>query len=318
VSIVVPTRNRWPILSTHALPSALGQVDIAVEIIVVDDGSTDETYEGLSGVSDPRLKTVHNPRRGVASARNAGIELADAPWVAFLDDDDLWSPHKLRRQLSVVRNEGWVFGAVLVVDEALDPLYALPLPHSGEVRDALRLGNMIPGGPSNVVARTALVRKLGGFDEALSHAADWDMWLKLADAGEPAIAHDVLVATLEHPNRMMFRDRPDVLRELEHIFARYGGPTRSQQLSLLEWLAAEHHRNGQFLQATRLYLRAAVRFRSLGNFIAAAGAVFGSRGVAASSAFLRKVRGSSHITQEHVRAVEPPGWLEAYRSSRGV
>ena len=316
VSIVVPTRNRWNLLSTHALPSALGQADIAIEVIVVDDHSTDETSDRLSRVRDPRLRTLRNPRRGVAGARNAGIDAAEAPWVAFLDDDDLWSPTKLRRQLDALGDEHWVFGAAIVVDEALTPLYALPLPHSGAVRNALRLGNMIPGGPSNVVARTALVRELGGFDEELSHSADWDLWLKLADSGEPAVATEILVATLEHANRMIFRDRPDVMRELDHVFARYGGPTREQQLSLLEWHAAEHHGSGQFLRAAHLYLRAAIRFRTPGNLVAAVGALFGRRGIDAASALLRIVKGSSHVTHEVTRVVDPPAWLDAYRPDR--
>jgi glycosyltransferase involved in cell wall biosynthesis len=315
VSVVIPTRNRWHLLSTHALPSALGQADVAIEVIVVDDGSTDETGVELARLSDPRLRVLRNPRRGVAGARNAGIESAEGSWVAFLDDDDLWSPDKLRRQLDVVGPAGWVFGGVVVVDEALTPLYSLPLPCSGELRDALRLGNMVPGGPSNVVARTALVRELGGFDEALTHSADWDLWLKLADAGEPAIDREVLVASLEHANRMIFRDRPDVMRELERVFARYGGPSREQRLSLLEWHAAEHHSSGQFLRAARLYLRAAIRFRSPGNLVAAVGALFGRRGLAAASGFLRKVRGSSHVTREVTRVAEPPAWLDAYRPS---
>jgi glycosyltransferase involved in cell wall biosynthesis len=317
VSIVVPTRDRWHLLSSHALPSALGQAGVAVEVIVVDDGSTDGTREELARIHDARLRVLRNSRSGVASARNTGIAAAHAPWVAFLDDDDLWSPEKLRKQLDVVGSRSWVFGAAIVVDETLSPLYALPLQRPDGLADALRRGNLIPAGMSNVVARTALVRELGGFDEQLSHSADWDLWLKLVDAGPPAVADEVLVATLEHANRMIFRDRPDVFDELEHIFARHGGPSRSQRLSLLEWLAAEHHRSGQHLHAARLYLHAAVRFRSPGNLVAAVGALFGERGISAASRFLRVTRGSSHMTQDRRAVADPPAWLDGVVTRRG-
>ena len=102
VSVVIPTADRWPLLSTCALRSALGQHDVEHEVIVVDDGSSDETPRRLEELGDPRLRILrHATRQGVSQARNTAIEAARGEWIAFLDDDDLWSPRKLRVQLDL-------------------------------------------------------------------------------------------------------------------------------------------------------------------------------------------------------------------------
>jgi glycosyltransferase involved in cell wall biosynthesis len=316
VSIVVPTHNRWHLLAAHALPSALNQLGVEIEVIVVDDGSTDETPIELGMLRDPRIRALPNTAAaGVAGARNTGIAAARGTWVAFLDDDDHWSPSKLRKQLDVMGSAVWGFAGVIVVDEALAPLYDLPLPNPREIRDALRLGNVIPGGMSNVICRTSVLRRLGGLDEGLSHSADWDLWLGLAEAGEPAVTPEVLVATVEHANRMLFRDRPDIMREAERLFAKHGGATSDQRLAVAEWLAGEHRRNGDYLRSSLLYLRAAVDYRSPGNLAAAVGALFGERGLRTASAVFLRLRGRSHLAVDDKRVVVDPPWLREARLS---
>src|SRR5436190_21061432 len=92
VSVVIPTRDRWDLLRT-TLGGALGQRRVSHEVIVVDDGSADETPTRLAEVSDPRLRTVRLGRSmGAAAARNRGLAEARGDWVAFLDDDDVWAP----------------------------------------------------------------------------------------------------------------------------------------------------------------------------------------------------------------------------------
>ena len=93
VSVVVPTHSRWDLLSTAALPAAFGQEAVDIEVVIVDDGSTDSTVERLAEMSDPRVRVIRHERaRGVAQARNAGIAAARGTWIALLDDDDLWAP----------------------------------------------------------------------------------------------------------------------------------------------------------------------------------------------------------------------------------
>ena len=97
--MVVPTHNRSRLLTT-TLRSVLWQHDVDLEVIVVDDGSTDDTAQVVAGLGDPRIRRVHHPTpQGVSAARNRGIAEATSDWVAFVDDDDLWAPDKLTRQL---------------------------------------------------------------------------------------------------------------------------------------------------------------------------------------------------------------------------
>jgi glycosyltransferase involved in cell wall biosynthesis len=301
-------------LSTHGLPSALGQIGVDIEVLVVDDGSTDESLEELARIDDPRLRVLRNERTpGICGARNTGISAARGEWLAFLDDDDLWSPNKLRAQLDLPGSAPWSFAAAIVVDASLSPLSALGLPNAGEIRERLKLGNVIPGGSSNVIARTELVRRLGGFDEELAASGDWGMWLRLAEDSDPAISREVLVATLDHAGRMFFGARPDFRSEAQRLFERYGGQTPRQERALLEWLASEHHRYGDYRRAAAIYLRVAYRYRSSGNLVAAAAALLGKRGIHVASALLRRVRGSSHITSGAPPVVAVPQWLDAYR-----
>src|SRR3954454_1126760 len=130
VSVVIPTRNRWDLLSRSGLPAALMQKDVDVEVIVVDDGSTDETGARLATLEseDSRVTVIrHDARQGVASARNRGIAEAQAAWIAFLDDDDLWAPEKLRRQLDRAEETraGFVYGAAIVLDNRRNVLRLL-------------------------------------------------------------------------------------------------------------------------------------------------------------------------------------------------
>jgi glycosyltransferase involved in cell wall biosynthesis len=99
VSVVIPTHAR-PLLVPRAIRSVLSQTHSDLEVVVVDDGSTDQTREVLAGFTDPRIKVVrHEINRGVAEARNTGIRAARGRFVAFLDDDDEWLPTKVERQL---------------------------------------------------------------------------------------------------------------------------------------------------------------------------------------------------------------------------
>ena len=118
VTVVLPTRDRWPLLS-RALASVFAQEAVTLEVVVVDEDSTDETPRKLATIADERLRVVRNsPARGVAAARNRGIGEARGSWTAFLDDDDVWAPHKLRTQLeAAARPEvDLVYAGAVVID----------------------------------------------------------------------------------------------------------------------------------------------------------------------------------------------------------
>jgi glycosyltransferase involved in cell wall biosynthesis len=315
VTIVIPTSNRWQLLSTCALPSALGQTDVDHEVVVVDDGSVDETAHELERIDDPRLRILrHATPLGVSRSRNDGIAAARGEWIAFLDDDDLWSPRKLRAQLEAAASSeaGFVYAGAVAVDGRGTSVAALPLPDPATLRDRILNGSSIPSGPSNVVVRADVLGKVGGFDEALSHSADWDMWIRLARATRAAVCDEILVARLEHPARMLFRDRPDVVAEVDAIMRKYrpGAPRNRQGLD--EWLALEHFGAGYRARAAVLFLRAAVVHRSPGNLPPALGALFGERGMALASRVLMRTSGASHVDIRG-RAAAKPQWLSLYR-----
>lgn len=104
VSVVIPTYNYGRFLR-EAVDSVLAQGLSDLEVIVVDDGSTDETPEVIAGLGDPRVRAVRTPNGGISAARNTGLALATGTWLAFLDADDRWAPTKLARQLAMVERE---------------------------------------------------------------------------------------------------------------------------------------------------------------------------------------------------------------------
>jgi len=316
VSVIIPTRNRWALLSTHALPGALGQEDVEIEVIVVDDASTDETPRRLAELEDSRLRVVTNQANvRLPAARNVGIAAARGAWLAFLDDDDLWAPRKLRLQLDAASRDQatWVYGAAVVVDGDKRLLGEDPLPDPRELAALLQTGNYVPGGGSNVIVRSDAVRRVGGFDEELRFFEDWDLWLRLVDDTLPAVCHDVVMARVEHADNMVLRDVREVMPAFVRLLGKHRSVTRDDRRGVLEWLAYEQHRAGRRLGAARLYVRAAVGCRSPGNLVSALASLFGARGMALGSRLLRRLTGATHIEPERHDPPPAPPWLAAYR-----
>ncbi len=319
--MIIPTRNRWPMLSSHALPSALAQESVEVEVVVVDDASTDGTAERVEALGDSQVRIVRNEtQRRLPASRNVGAEAARGEWLAFLDDDDLWSPRKLRAQLDTAQTTGaaWVYAQCIVVDEARRPLDLHPFPDPEELAVLLRGGNHVPGGGSNVIVRADTFREVGRFDESLRFFEDWDLWLRLVEVTLPATCAEVLVARVEHGANMLFRDRADVGTDFERLLAKHGAVTDEQRLAVAEWIAHEHMRAGLNFRASALYARAALAHRSPGNALAAGGALFGRRGLALTSRTLRRLTGATHLEEAGAQAPpRAPDWLLAYRGSSG-
>jgi glycosyltransferase involved in cell wall biosynthesis len=268
VSVVIPTRDRWARLAV-TLGSALAQEDVDLEVVVVDDGSQDATPGRLAEIDDPRLVVLRNAApRGVAAARNRAIAAARAPWVAFLDDDDLWSPRTLRTQLDAARSRpGAVMGYcdTVVLDGHLDVVSTIVPPEPGELVPLLRGWNMI-GGPSCVMADTETIRRLGGFDERLSVLADWDLWIRLAAAGPTVHCPASLVGYVVHDGGMFTRHPDAVSADFRYLTAKYVNGSRSSrgttvELRLAIALAYGHARGGRRLRAARSALAAALRHR---------------------------------------------------------
>lgn len=204
VTVVIPSKDRFAVLST-TLASVLAQRDVDVTVVVVEDGGSDGTTERLSG-RDPRVTAVrHEQSRGVSAARNTGLELARTPWVAFVDDDDLWAPYKLARQLDALAEDrecAWACSAAATFygDGSIADIQPPPPRRDASV-DLLR-ANVVPGGGSGVLAAVELVRAVGGFDLTLSNLADWDCWLRLAQRSPVARVASPDVGYRRHSSSM--------------------------------------------------------------------------------------------------------------------
>lgn len=265
ISVVIPTHNRWSFLSTLALPSALGQQQARHEVVVVDDGSDDET-SSLRELDHRRLRVIRHERPlGVAAARNAGVDAARGEWVAFLDDDDLWSPLKLRHQLDALRasHASFTYSDIVVRDERRGVTYELVAPESDSLESQLLARYVIPGGPSNIVASTELVRCLGGFDEHLSMTADWDFWLRLARAGKGVRCPGVLVATTAHAANMPVRSSwQDLVRDLDLFVAKHASDGLSiNRAEFARWLALQRQGSGRRLEPAYRLIGLSLRYR---------------------------------------------------------
>lgn len=305
VSVVIPSRNRWHLLQ-RTLRSALSQVDIDVEVVVVDDGSSDGTPAGLAAWNDPRLRVVRNATgRGVAAARNRGIAHAEGSLIAFLDDDDLWSPRKLASQVHALREGGatWTYTDAIVVDDSLHPLAIERAPTPDAMPEHLRRFNAVPGGCSGVLALTDTVRETGGFDESLRILADWDLWLRLQASGGCAHTPDLHVAYVRHAGNMTHRALDGAWEELAHLEAKLGDGVCPDGRWFSRWLAGAYGRAGQRGAATRAYLRGALRYRLAGNIIRAGGGLVRDRRLAVQS------------SQGRTGSLAEPDWLSTLRKS---
>lgn len=225
VSVVVPTYNCGRFLS-DALDSVLRQSYTNREVIVVDDGSTDDSLEVLKAYCDrvrpDRVQIVTQQNLGVSAARNAGIQQSRGELIAFLDADDLWHPEKLARQVPLFANPavGLVYCAVEYVDEGLRPLGTNFTGRRGRVlrEIALLRGTVVLAGGSTAVVRRACFDKVGRFDREMSTAADWDMWRRIACFWEVDVVREPLMLYRMRP-ASMHRDVQVFEHDMLHGFA---------------------------------------------------------------------------------------------------
>lgn len=303
VTVIVPTHNRRQILP-QAVHSILRQHGVSIELVVVNDGSTDETGPWLDrlAATDHRVKVVHHPQpRFISGARNAGIACATGRWVAFCDDDDLWAPDKLATQLAALRTSSarWGCTGVAVVDEDLQVVGHYHV-KGGEVLAALLQSNGIPTGSSVIVERR-LVREVGGFDLALRGSEDWDLWIKLAQ-------HSALAAV----------DRPLIAYRLgRQSLSMNVNPMRAGRLVIARRYAAlaaahgvESDEAGHERYLAKQLLRAGARWRAASIFGALAFRHHRWRELPRVAAALIAPQMTDRIGQARASAAVPAAWRQ--------
>jgi glycosyltransferase involved in cell wall biosynthesis len=205
VSVVIPNHNYGRFV-VDAVRSVLAQTDVdgRVEVVVVDNGSTDDSLERLATIGDPRVRIVSQTNRGQAGARNRGILESTAPLLAFLDADDLWEPGKLAPQLALLERPeiGLVYCGLRLVDVDDRPTGEVSTPrHRGRVLDAFARNPaeaIVLGGESTAVVRRTVLAETNLYEPSLSIAAGWDLWRRVAARTEVDFVDAPLVRYRQH------------------------------------------------------------------------------------------------------------------------
>jgi glycosyltransferase involved in cell wall biosynthesis len=261
VSVVVPTHDRRRLLA-QTLRSILWQREVDFEVIVVDDGSSDGTAEAVAELGEARVRLLrHETPRGVAAARNRGIAEATGAWLAFCDDDDLWAPDKLARQLQAARATGrsWVYTGEVHVDAGgLVVGGSPPMPPTVLV-ERLAQANVVPGGCSGVLLRRDALAGEELFDGLrYRHFADWDLWIRLARRGPPAWVSAPLVGYRIHSGNAS-HDTAGMVAELDVVERRHG--VQVDRARFYRYVALLCRRTRRHGAAIAYYVRAALRDR---------------------------------------------------------
>lgn len=232
ISVVIPSYNRAALLP-RAIASVLSQTFSDLECIVVDDGSTDQTPQVMAGFQDPRLRVIRLPGNGGYSrAINTGIRVARGRLIAFLDSDDEWLPKKLERQVARLHGCGdpgatVVYCRCTVRDALSGRIWRRPhMVYEGDVFRYL-LGGWHPTTPSLLLVDRRSLLGVGGFNENLPCAQDYDLWLRLAEASYRFVATDeVLVIKHEYSDDQMSDDPTTPLKANEILDRRWGSVIR--------------------------------------------------------------------------------------------
>lgn len=201
VTAVIPTYNYGRFLG-EAIESVLRQTYPALELIVVDDGSTDNTPD-VAGSYGNRIRYIRTANQGVSAARNAAIALAKGDLIALLDADDRWQPRKLERQVAIFGNDvavGMVHSGSRIFDGETNATLCEIIPEAAvDFHEMLAWCGISL--PSTVVPRKVF-EEVGGFDCRYSGAADWEMWIRIAAKYKVVGCQEVLVDYRMHGNNM--------------------------------------------------------------------------------------------------------------------
>lgn len=196
ISVVIPAYN-----AARFLPRCLGSVSTQTlqptEVIVVDDGSTDDTATIAASLG---ARVLRRPNGGLSAARNTGIRGATGDWIALLDADDMWASEKLRRQVAcIASNSVLVYTGIRVFDDSGIRSYS-PAVSPKAARKMLRYSNPIT--PSTVLVRRDAVAQGGGFREDIRACEDWEMWVRLQRMGQFEAVPDPLTDYYVYPNSL--------------------------------------------------------------------------------------------------------------------
>ncbi len=205
VSVIVPAFNRARLLR-QSIPSILEQTYKDFELIVVDDGSSDDTQEYLKSISDDRLNLLSIKRSGPAVARNEGAKVATGKYLAFCDSDDLWEKEKLEIQMPFFDKPSppiLVFSNAKIIenDQSVGKtIFDSQRPFKTDMVFRLLMDNFIP--TSTVVLSKKAFFKTAGFENIFCPAEDYRLWLRMVALGSVDFVHRSLAFYRRHPSQV--------------------------------------------------------------------------------------------------------------------
>jgi len=256
ISVIIPTYNRANFL-LKTIQSVLDQSILPYEIIVVDDGSTDETQAIIkdSPFYD-KLIYLRQENKGVSSARNRGIDIAKGEWICFLDSDDIWYPSKLEKQIEFHKNnpnilfshtnEEWIFNGKIIKQKKHQQK------QSGFCFEQNIHNTLI--GASTVMIHKTIFDKVGLFDESLKVCEDYDLWLRILSHYEVRLVEDTLIKKIAgHKEQLSFSTplmdiyRIEALKK--HLNSKYSNIVQKVISKKIEILlkGAKKHNNKEIL-----------------------------------------------------------------------
>jgi len=182
ISVIIPVFNGEATIE-ETIISISNQTFKDIEIIIINDGSTDATLEIIENISDTRIKIFSYPNAGLSASRNRGISQAKGEYISFIDADDLWAPDKLESQWQALQKNpqaAIAYSWTDYIDESSKFIKSgRRIKINGDAFSKLLITNFLENGSNPLIGKTAL-EKVGGFDESLFAAEDIDMWLRLA------------------------------------------------------------------------------------------------------------------------------------------
>lgn len=274
VSVIIPAYNQAEYLC-QAIDSALSQTYNNVEIIVVDDGSTDNTQELVKKYTD-KIHYIRQTNQGSSSARNRALTTATGKYIAFVDHDDIWLKNKLEEEVPFLENNkeyGFIYSGVDFIDEN-GRIIGQRTTYKGEepTFDRLYKGPNIICSPTNTIVRRKCLEYAGGFDTDIKSSYDYDLWLRLSRKFKFTYFNKILSQYRFHRGNMhkdyeqRLRDHLIIFRKPELTHDKNWYQRRFRIADIYYHIADLYVEESQFLRAAQKYFLAVIVYPLVGFY----------------------------------------------------
>lgn len=237
VSVVLPTYNRSHLLS-RSIQSVLSQAYSDFELIIVDDGSTDDTEKVVKSFKSNKIKYIrHRDNKGLSTSRNTGIRAARGKYIAFQDDDDEWMPEKLEKQIKAFETAPSAVGVVYTGFHRINIKKNYETParitrREGYIFSSLLRQQFVP--PQSAVIKRDCFEKVGMFDESFIVMEDWELFLRMAQYYQFRYINEPLV-TMYRQSRGLSTKHGEHINSLQQILKTYSEQIRRDKKTLAKY-----------------------------------------------------------------------------------